>query len=107
MRGVAAISLSYLPLAPEHIDLALIHIWMLDLECRGDLLLKVRKELLLPEAQSLGIVTADVLNLLHDEGARRLIGDVVDELRCGRKVSAGEYVVVDEAVSETLVSNES
>ncbi len=90
---------THLPLPPKHVHLIVSHARVLLEQGRADLLVKLGKELLLPEAQGAGVMAADVFDMLDNEGPLGLDGDVVQQLGDRRQISAGEDVLVDETGS--------
>lgn len=70
---------------------------MLPEEGRPDLALKGAHKLLAPQPQRTRIVAANIFDVLDNERALGLGGDVVEQLGDGRQVAAGEYVMGDEA----------
>lgn len=89
---------TYLPFSSEHLNPLLVQMWVLLEEGGFYFLVEIILELLVPKPQRPCIVTANVLDILDYQGALRLLADVVQQLGCGRQVTAREYVVVDEAV---------
>lgn len=60
---------AHLPLAPKDVHLLVRHSLVLLLEGWSDLVLEVGQELFIPESQGLGVVPANVLNLLDYQSA--------------------------------------
>lgn len=88
-------SCAYLPLAPKDVHLLVRHSLMLLLEGRSDLALEFDQKLFLPESERLGVVPANILDLLHDQSALGLSGNMVKQLCDGRKIATREDIVVD------------
>ena len=74
---------AHLPLAPKDIHLLVRHSLVLLLEGWSDLVLEVGQELFIPESQGLGVVPANVLDLLDYQGALVLLFEANPSLCSG------------------------